>query len=180
MLLAGMELLFLVVGASLGAALLSETTPGGSDGALLRAGICEEFRHTAKPDVALQRAQAQLAADPGFYVRARRARGLPDEPAPALEVTAAQVPALLEHGYQLLDVRDVAELSGPLATLPGALHVPIHEIEQGVGSLDRSRAVLVFCKKGLRSACAVERLAALGFCAVSLKGGLQAWHAQGA
>jgi adenylyltransferase/sulfurtransferase len=79
----------------------------------------------------------------------------------------------------LVDVREPFETV--LADLPEyeRLHIPVKEIPLVDGELDHTREIVAYCRSGLRSAWAVERLMEKGFQRVmNLKGGLQAWRAQ--
>ena len=73
----------------------------------------------------------------------------------------------------LLDVRQGWELQ--LSRLPGATHIPIEEIEFRTGELNPEDEIIVFCHQGIRSAAVAEHLRRLGFKAVNLAGGLDAW-----
>ena len=74
----------------------------------------------------------------------------------------------------LLDVREDQELE--LASIPGALHIPMREIPQRLESIDRERAVVVMCHSGMRSRRVAEFLLANGFEPVyNLAGGIDAW-----
>lgn len=98
------------------------------------------------------------------------------EPAPL--ISAAQLRQELPN-VQVLDVRPVNELRGPLPPIPGSMNVPIDQLEQGIGytGFNKNKPLVTVCKKGLRSGCVVERLHRLGFTNVrSLDGGLQVWH----
>ncbi len=74
----------------------------------------------------------------------------------------------------LLDVREPAELQ--LATLPGALHIPMREVPQRFHELDRAAALVVMCHGGARSRQIAEFLLGTGFKHVfNLTGGIDAW-----
>ena len=75
--------------------------------------------------------------------------------------------------FTLLDVREPWEVA--LASLPGALHVPMGELENAIDQLDRSKPVVVYCHLGIRSASARALLTSRGFVATHLDGGLDAW-----
>jgi len=73
----------------------------------------------------------------------------------------------------LLDVRQGWELQ--LSRLSGATHIPIEEIEFRTAELNPEDEIIVFCHQGIRSAAVAEHLRRLGFKAVNLAGGLDAW-----
>lgn len=105
------------------------------------------------------------------------------EPEPSKSVTPTDLQRLLAgdstHGIHetppvLLDVRSSAEVS--FATLPGAVHIPLNELAERVGELDKAAPVVVYCHHGVRSARALEVLDAAGFTrAKHLTGGIDAW-----
>ncbi len=74
----------------------------------------------------------------------------------------------------LLDCREPAELLA--AQIAGALHIPMSQLQQRVGELDRNAEIVVFCHKGARSYNTAAYLKHLGYANVrSMRGGIQAW-----
>jgi molybdopterin/thiamine biosynthesis adenylyltransferase/rhodanese-related sulfurtransferase len=74
----------------------------------------------------------------------------------------------------LLDVREPFELE--IARLADARHIPLGELANRIGELDRGQDLVVFCRSGVRSATAVRMLLAAGFPRVrNLAGGILAW-----
>ncbi|WP_265947844.1 cyclic nucleotide-binding domain-containing protein [Dechloromonas sp. A34] len=69
-----------------------------------------------------------------------------------------------------LDVRYPAEFAED--GLPGALNLPLNEIRNAFGLLDKSREYIVYCQSGRRSSAAAFLLAQHGFKAGWLRGGL--------
>ena len=49
------------------------------------------------------------------------------------------------------------------------------ELDEHVGELDRERPVLVYCHAGVRSINAAVYLESMGFVAMSMRGGIDAW-----
>ena len=77
----------------------------------------------------------------------------------------------------LLDVRDPVEQQ--VSALPGALNIPVEQIPQQIGALDRTARYVVFCRSGVRSTRAVKQMLAAGFSQVyNLSGGINAWADQ--
>lgn len=77
--------------------------------------------------------------------------------------------------YTLLDVRQPSEYRE--AHLPGATLVPLAELTDRLGEMDRQRPVVVYCAVGGRSRAAAQLLAGQGFAAVfNLQGGIKAWE----
>ena len=75
----------------------------------------------------------------------------------------------------LLDVRTPGEFA--LAALPGAVLVPLHEMEEADAVLEplRGRRVVVYCHHGVRSLHGAAYLLQRGMEAWSLRGGIDAW-----
>lgn len=106
--------------------------------------------------------------------------GVHADPAPApaefAEVTPEQLAARQARGedFDLLDVREPHEWA--IARIPGARLIPLGELASRLGELDASRAVVVHCKSGGRSATAARWLAGHGFGRVAnLAGGITRW-----
>lgn len=80
-----------------------------------------------------------------------------------------------EDGVRLVDVRTPMEVSQ--GKLPGALHVPIDELEERLAEIPRDgEATLIYCAGGGRSAAACEFLSNQGWSNLfNLEGGIQAW-----
>jgi molybdopterin/thiamine biosynthesis adenylyltransferase/rhodanese-related sulfurtransferase len=74
----------------------------------------------------------------------------------------------------LLDVREPWETR--IASLPGAVLIPLDALESSIDSLDAGAAIVVYCHHGIRSARALELLKDRGFGnARHLQGGIDAW-----
>lgn len=74
----------------------------------------------------------------------------------------------------LVDVRRHDEVA--ICALPGALHVPLDEIDEHVAELDPTRDVVVYCHHGVRSLHAVCFLREAGLARTrSLRGGIDEW-----
>lgn len=81
-----------------------------------------------------------------------------------------------ETDFVLVDVREAYERE--IVTIPGAVHVPLAELENGAGlaALPPGRRVVLHCKTGGRSARALAVLRAAGRTdAVHVAGGVMAW-----
>jgi hydroxyacylglutathione hydrolase len=93
----------------------------------------------------------------------------------ALEITPQELKRRLDKGEDifLLDVRNPDEFS--LANIGGHL-IPLPQLSQRIGELDRDREIIIHCHTGRRSARAVEFLYESGFNSVkNLVGGIEAW-----
>jgi adenylyltransferase/sulfurtransferase len=74
----------------------------------------------------------------------------------------------------LVDVREPHEQQ--IASLPGAINLPLGAMAAHLSELDSTRDMVLFCKAGTRSTRALELLVSAGFRRVkNLKGGLNAW-----
>jgi adenylyltransferase/sulfurtransferase len=81
-----------------------------------------------------------------------------------------------EQDFVLVDVREAYERA--IATIPGAIHVPLARLESGAGlaELPPGRRVILHCKSGGRSARALAVLRSSGHPdAVHVAGGVLAW-----
>lgn len=74
---------------------------------------------------------------------------------------AADVRALLARGAQVVDVRSAAEFRS--ARHPGALNIPLDQLEGRAGELDPGRPVLLCCESGSRSGFGAALLRRKGF-----------------
>jgi molybdopterin/thiamine biosynthesis adenylyltransferase/rhodanese-related sulfurtransferase len=91
-------------------------------------------------------------------------------------VTPAELAASLERGDDivLLDVREPWEAE--IASLPGAMLVPLGSLESVVDKLDPTEDFVVYCHHGVRSESALGFLRGRGFDhAKHLAGGIDAW-----
>jgi NADPH-dependent 2,4-dienoyl-CoA reductase/sulfur reductase-like enzyme/peroxiredoxin family protein/TusA-related sulfurtransferase/rhodanese-related sulfurtransferase len=68
-----------------------------------------------------------------------------------------------------LDIRRDFEVL--LGTLPGAIHIPLDQLRDRLGELDKEKEYVAYCKVGLRGYLAVKILQQNGFKAVNLDGG---------
>jgi len=91
------------------------------------------------------------------------------------EITPAEFVARRERGdaLTLLDVREDWELG--VASVPGVVHIPMGEVADRIGELDRSRETVVLCRSGRRSLEVAKFLQQNGFKSVNLAGGILAW-----
>jgi rhodanese-related sulfurtransferase len=81
--------------------------------------------------------------------------------------------------YQFVDVREPFEWEA--GRIDGALHVPLAEILAGreQGRVDLSKPVVAVCRSGNRSELARVMLAARGYEAHNMEGGMEEWARQG-
>jgi rhodanese-related sulfurtransferase len=90
-------------------------------------------------------------------------------------IDAAQLKTLLDAGkITLLDVRQPEELM--IAAIAGAVNIPLNELGNRMGELDKQRPVVAFCHHGVRSEMAGRLLERNGFADIAhLSGGIDAW-----
>jgi len=86
---------------------------------------------------------------------------------------------ILEEEVQLVDVRTVEEFNEHY--IPGAENIVFDDnFELNLDSLDKEKPIVVYCRKGRRSAKCAEILAQRGFKKIyDLKGGITQWMKQG-
>lgn len=63
--------------------------------------------------------------------------------------------------------------------IEGATHLPLAELSERAGEIDRDRPVVLYCRGGNRSTMAVEALAAEGYDARKLSEGIVGWAGEG-
>ncbi len=74
----------------------------------------------------------------------------------------------------ILDVREKWEFD--ICAMPGAVHIPLSELQSRVQELPQDRHIVVVCHHGMRSLKGMSFLRAAGFpSAVSMRGGIDAW-----
>ncbi len=95
---------------------------------------------------------------------------------PAADLTVEQVKACLDAGEPLLllDVREPAEQD--IASIKGAQNLPESQLLAHMERVPKDRPVVLFCRKGIRSAWLVAQLRAAGWQNVyNMAGGIDAW-----
>jgi phage shock protein E len=90
------------------------------------------------------------------------------------DVSGAQARQLVRAGARLVDVRTPGEFAA--GHLPGAINIPVQELEARVGELRPvDAAVVVYCRSGHRSGNAARLLKSAGFAAVRDLGPMSRW-----
>jgi rhodanese-related sulfurtransferase len=90
------------------------------------------------------------------------------------EVTREEARRLVEEGAQLVDVR--ADHEWEAGRIPGAKHIPLAELNERTGEIEQDRPVVLYCRGGNRSTMAADALAAAGYDAAKLSGGIVGWE----
>jgi rhodanese-related sulfurtransferase len=93
------------------------------------------------------------------------------------EVSREEARKLVEDGAQLVDVR--AEHEWEAGRIAGATHVPLAELPERTGEIDRDRPVVLYCRGGNRSTMAAQALAEAGYETVKLTEGIVGWAEAG-
>jgi phage shock protein E len=76
----------------------------------------------------------------------------------------------IKAGATVVDVRTPGEYQS--GAYPGALNIPVQELDRRLGELSPDRPIVVYCASGMRSASAERLLRARGFADVVNGGGL--------
>ena len=97
------------------------------------------------------------------------------------DISTLQVTQLINNEKAVtLDVREAKELAE--GKLPGALHIPLSQLKDRVGELDKfkERPIVLYCARGQRSRSAGSILNRAGFTKLfNLTGGHKAWKDAG-
>lgn len=84
-------------------------------------------------------------------------------------------PDAIPEGAVLVDVREPEEHE--LGAVPGAVNIPLGELRERLGELDKSKLVVTYCQVGMRGYLAERVLKQRGFKAANLSGGWLTWKA---
>jgi rhodanese-related sulfurtransferase len=81
----------------------------------------------------------------------------------------------------VVDVRTPEEFRGETGHLPGALLIPLQDLERRLPELEqyKARKIIAYCRSGRRSGNAAGLLTAQGFTAINLEGGILRWRELG-
>jgi NADPH-dependent 2,4-dienoyl-CoA reductase/sulfur reductase-like enzyme/rhodanese-related sulfurtransferase len=94
-------------------------------------------------------------------------------------VHADALPESVDEKTVVLDVRTADEFAG--GHIPGAVNVPLDQLRESLGKLDRQRPIIAYCQVGQRGYLATRILTQAGFDAANLSGGYVTYcHNQGA
>lgn len=93
------------------------------------------------------------------------------------EIDVEELARRKDGGAFVLDVRQPDEYEA--GHVPGAVLVPLDQLEGRLGELPKGAPLLVICKSGGRSAIAVSALAGAGYDATNVAGGTMAWIESG-
>ena len=97
--------------------------------------------------------------------------------AEARDIDRSEARKLIEDGAQLVDVR--ADHEWEAGRIAGATHLPLAELAERTGEIDRERPVILYCRGGNRSTMAAAALAEAGYDAMKLEEGIVGWAEEG-
>jgi len=100
-----------------------------------------------------------------------------DSPTADLEVDLEAFATAHAAGASVLDVRNPDEYSA--AHVPGAVLIPLGELDQRHGEIPEGDPLYVICAVGGRSLAATKALVDAGYRAVSVSGGTKGWIERG-
>lgn len=78
----------------------------------------------------------------------------------------------------IIDVRTNSEVTGPLTKINGAVHIPVQEISERFGELEKfkDKNIILICRTQNRSSHASEFLKNKGYKSKFVKGGMQEYY----
>ncbi len=91
------------------------------------------------------------------------------------EITTTELQQLLEQGQQpnLVDVRELDEVAQGM--IPGAVHMPLGEVQERLDELDKAKPYIIICRSGGRSGRASAFLDEEGYDVTNMVGGMLEW-----
>src|SRR5918911_3020827 len=93
------------------------------------------------------------------------------------EITPTELKQRLDKGddSQIIDVREDNEVA--IGRIPNSVHIPLAQVLTRMNEIDPNRETVVHCRRGGRSARAIDALQRSGFTGklMNLKGGITAW-----
>lgn len=94
------------------------------------------------------------------------------------EITTTDLQRKLENGetIHMIDVREADEVAEGM--IEGAVHIPLGEIAERVGELDKATPYVMICRSGGRSGRATEFLITEGYDVTNMTGGMLAWSGE--
>ena len=91
-----------------------------------------------------------------------------------MEVEVLELKKMLKNNeVVLLDVREPYEIE--ICNVKGSLFIPMNEIPQNIGQLDKEKRYAVMCHSGVRSLYVSNYLNSLGYSTLNVTGGIERW-----
>lgn len=94
-----------------------------------------------------------------------------------VKIHPVDVAERLKQGEKLniVDVRDDAEVA--MGMIPGAKHIPLHQLAERYKEIDPASETIMVCRSGNRSGVACEFLQTMGYAnMINMLGGMSAWQ----
>jgi rhodanese-related sulfurtransferase len=91
------------------------------------------------------------------------------------DITVDDAAAIIDQGALLLDVRELDEWEA--GHVAGASFIAMGSVAERLAELPTDRPIVVMCRSGARSTAVTNGLLGMGYDAVNLAGGIQAWAA---
>ncbi|MFC4409136.1 rhodanese-like domain-containing protein [Chungangia koreensis] len=93
-------------------------------------------------------------------------------------ITAEDLLQRMDSGEQfhVVDVRENDEVAQGI--IPGAIHIPLGELQNRHSELNRETSYIMVCRSGGRSAMASNILDDLGYDVTNMTGGMLAWEGE--
>jgi rhodanese-related sulfurtransferase len=95
----------------------------------------------------------------------------------SIEVTTDDLAAVIDTGVAVIDVRQPDEYVD--VHIPGVRLIPLPELGNRLDEVPQGEKVYIVCAAGGRSLTAAKALNEAGYDTVSVKGGTNAWAAEG-
>ncbi len=106
-------------------------------------------------------------------------KGTPTKTAvPSISAEQVKADIAAKKDFLLLDVRTPEEFDGPLGHIPGAIQIPVQQLEERIGELAKykDKDIRVYCRSGHRSVRGTKILLKHGYKATNMLGGMKAWN----
>lgn len=89
-------------------------------------------------------------------------------------ISGSEARRMVEAGARIIDVRTPHEFAA--GHLPGAVNIPVHELERRMGELEgKARPIVLYCRSGNRSGRAARMLKNAGYLEVHDLGSMSRW-----
>ena len=142
--------------------------------------LAQEFQVKSVPTFAVVHQGRVVASQPGAIRRAQMRAMI--EPFLARSESAIRVEEFLKlakaQRVVAVDTRDAASFAR--AHIPGAMHIPLDEVEAKVSDIAATgRAAVLYCRAGTLTKAQAEKLAEQGVPVAFLEGGFLAWEVAG-
>jgi len=142
--------------------------------------LAQEFQVKSVPTFAVVNQGRVVAAQPGAMRRAQlRQLVEPFLPRSESAIRVEEFVKLSQAGRVVaVDTRDAASYAR--AHIPGAMHIPLEEVESKIDTVSATgRAPVLYCRSGTATKTIAEKLAEQGYPVGFLDGGFLAWEIAG-